>query len=65
MRALTDCARRFAGDESGATSIEYSLIAALVAVGVLAAMQALGGGVSGSWGNTAQKVSDAMKSPSP
>jgi pilus assembly protein Flp/PilA len=65
MRALTDCARRFAGDESGATSIEYSLIAALVAVGVLAAVQALGGGVSGSWGNTAQKVSDAMKSPSP
>ena len=65
MRALTGCARRFAGDESGATSIEYSLIAALVAVGVLAAVQALGGGVSGSWGNTAQKVSDAMKSPSP
>ena len=65
MRDLTAFARRFAGDESGATAIEYGLIAALVAVGVLASMQALGGGVSGSWGTTTQKVSDAMKSPSP
>lgn len=37
---------RFAADEDGATAIEYGLIAALIAVGVLVAMTALGGGVS-------------------
>ncbi len=65
MHALTAFARRFAGDESGATAIEYGLGAVLVAVGALGGMQALGGGLGASWGNTAQKVSDAMKSPTP
>ena len=52
---------RLVRDERGATAIEYGLIAALIAVGVLGAMSALGSGVSGSWGNTANKVSSAMK----
>jgi pilus assembly protein Flp/PilA len=47
-------------DERGATAIEYGLIAVLIAVGTLAGMSALGGGLGGSWGNTAQKVTDAM-----
>lgn len=33
---------RFAQDESGATAIEYGLIAALVAVGIIAAVSLLG-----------------------
>jgi pilus assembly protein Flp/PilA len=33
---------RFAKDESGATAIEYGLIAALVAVVIIAALTALG-----------------------
>lgn len=52
---------RFTRDASGTTAIEYGLIAALIAVGAIGGMQALGGGVSGSWGSTATKVSDAMK----
>jgi Flp pilus assembly pilin Flp len=52
---------RFARERSGTTSIEYGLIAMLVAVGALAAMMSLGSGVSGSWGNTAQQITDAMK----
>jgi pilus assembly protein Flp/PilA len=36
----------FVADESGATAIEYGLIAALVAVGMLIALTTLGGGVS-------------------
>jgi len=32
---------RFANDESGATAIEYGLIAALVGVAIVAALQAL------------------------
>ena len=34
---------RFAKDESGATAIEYGLIAALISVGIILAATALGG----------------------
>jgi pilus assembly protein Flp/PilA len=37
---------RFANDESGATAIEYGLIAALIAVGIIAAATTLGGNLS-------------------
>jgi pilus assembly protein Flp/PilA len=53
--------RSWARDERGATAIEYSLIAALVAIGMLAGLKALGSGNSGSWSSTANKASDAMK----
>ena len=33
---------RFVSDESGATAIEYGLIAALISVGIIAAASALG-----------------------
>ena len=35
--------RRFLACESGATAIEYGLIAALIAVGIIAAASTLGG----------------------
>jgi pilus assembly protein Flp/PilA len=65
MQSLTKFAGRFANDTRGATSIEYGLIATLIAVGAIGGMQALGGGISGSWGTTAQKVTDAMKTSGP
>lgn len=34
---------RFVSDESGATAIEYGLIAAIVAVALIAVLQAMGG----------------------
>jgi pilus assembly protein Flp/PilA len=37
---------RFASDESGATAIEYGLIAALIAVAIIAAATTLGGSLS-------------------
>jgi pilus assembly protein Flp/PilA len=37
---------RFVQDESGATAIEYGLIAALIAVGIITAATLLGGGLS-------------------
>jgi len=37
---------RFAKDESGATAIEYGLIAALISVGIIAAATTLGNGLS-------------------
>jgi pilus assembly protein Flp/PilA len=53
--------RRFARDERGATAIEYGLIAALVAIGMLAGLKALGSGNSGGWSSTANTASNAMK----
>ena len=40
---MSNLMNRFAKDESGATAIEYGLIAALVAVACIAAWRALGG----------------------
>lgn len=37
---------RFLNDESGATAIEYGLIAALISVGIIAAATTLGNGLS-------------------
>ena len=37
---------RFVNDESGATAIEYGLIAALISVGIIAAVTTLGTGLS-------------------
>ena len=52
---------RFARDERGTTAIEYGLIAAADRGRLLVGLQALGGGNSGSWGNTANKITNAMK----
>jgi len=52
--------RRFLSDDRGATSIEYGLIALLLAVGMLVGLKALGEGNASSWGNTAAKIGNAM-----
>ncbi len=51
----------FAQDQRGATSIEYGLIALLVAVGMLVGLRALGESNSASWNNTSTKITSAMK----
>lgn len=50
---------RFAADESGATAIEYGLIAALIAVGIIAAATALGGGLSSLFERISGKLNTA------
>ena len=60
MQGLRKQVWRLAGDERGATAVEYGLIAALIAAAALAGMSALGGGLGASWGNTANKVTTAM-----
>jgi pilus assembly protein Flp/PilA len=49
---------RFVKDESGATAIEYGLIAALIAVGIIAAARGLGSQI----GATFNTVTTTMKS---
>lgn len=51
--------RRLINDESGATAIEYGLIAALVAVAIIAALTALGTSLDTLFGNVATTVSNA------
>ncbi len=48
--------KRFAADDSGATAIEYGLIAALVAVAAIAAMQTLGTNLSGTFNKVATNM---------
>ena len=47
---------RFIKDESGATAIEYGLIAALISVALIAGASALGNGIN----NKFTDVSDAL-----
>jgi pilus assembly protein Flp/PilA len=51
---------RFMNDESGATAIEYGLIAALIAVGIIAAATTLGGGLSNLFNNIGTKVNTTV-----
>jgi pilus assembly protein Flp/PilA len=44
-------------DESGATAIEYGLIAALVSVAIIVALTALGGSLSNLFTNISDTVS--------
>ena len=50
---------RFARDDSGATAIEYGLIAALIAVGIIAAATTLGGSLSSLFGRISTKLNAA------
>lgn len=49
--------RRFARDEEGATAIEYGLIAALIAVAAIAAMQSLGTSLNTTFTNASTAMS--------
>ena len=49
---------RFMNDESGATAIEYGLIAALISVGIIAAATTLGNGLSGLFNGIGNKLSN-------
>ena len=46
---MTKFITRFTKDESGATAIEYGLIAALIAVVLVSALTALGGKLNGTF----------------
>ncbi|ODT89294.1 Flp family type IVb pilin [Phenylobacterium sp. SCN 70-31] len=50
---------RFLKDESGATAIEYGLIAALIAVVLVGALQAVGGSLQGAFTTISDSVTEA------
>ena len=53
---------RFVKDESGATAIEYGLIAALISVGIIAAATTLGNGLSSLFNGLGTKMETAANS---
>jgi pilus assembly protein Flp/PilA len=53
---MTNFAKRFIKDESGATAIEYGLIAALIAVVVITAVTTVGTNLRGTFNNVANTV---------
>ena len=56
---MTNFVSRFVKDESGATAIEYGLIAALIAIAIIAAAGALGTQVSGTFNTVATALANA------
>ena len=48
--------KRFAKDESGATAIEYGLIAAGISVAIITVVQGLGTKLNGTFSNISSKL---------
>ena len=48
--------RKMFKDKKGATAIEYGLIAALIAVAAITAMQGLGNGLKNTFNNVSNKL---------
>ena len=47
---------KFLRDESGATAIEYALIASLIAVVIIAGVTSIGANLKGNFNNTANAI---------
>lgn len=54
--ASFDLIRRFAADESGATAVEYAILAALVTGAIIVSVQNVGTALSGVFNNVATKL---------
>ena len=52
--------RKFLKNNKGATAIEYGLIAALIAVAAIAAMQGLGNSLNKTFNNVSGKLNNSV-----
>ncbi len=53
---MTSSVKRFIADETGATAIEYGLIAALIAVAIITAVSLVGNNLTATFNTIAQKI---------
>ena len=60
MATPANLMRKFAACESGATAIEYALLMGLMALALIGALSATGGGTSDKWNGVSDDVGDAM-----
>jgi pilus assembly protein Flp/PilA len=58
--AIRTILRRLRADTSGATAIEYGLIAALICIAMMGGLRALGGGSGGMWTGLSNTVEENM-----
>ena len=56
---MTKFISKFVQDESGATAIEYGLIAALISVAIIGAVTALGGSLTAAFGRVTTALTGA------
>lgn len=56
---MTKFISKFVSDESGATAIEYGLIAALIAVAIITALTLLGDNISAAFDEIATEIGGA------
>jgi pilus assembly protein Flp/PilA len=55
-RTMANLVKRFARDESGATAIEYGMIAALIAVAIIVTLQTIGTKLNGAFSTISTKL---------
>jgi pilus assembly protein Flp/PilA len=58
---MTNLVRRFANDESGATAIEYGLIAAGISVAIITVVNTLGSQLKATFTNISSQLATAGK----
>jgi pilus assembly protein Flp/PilA len=58
---MTTLAKRFANDESGATAIEYGLIAAGISVAIITVVNTLGSQLKATFTNISSQLATAGK----
>ncbi len=58
---MIDVMRRFISDTSGATAIEYGLIAAGISVAIIAAVQSVGGSLQNTFNFIGTQLSNAQR----
>ena len=60
VKHMKDLIVRFADDDSGATAIEYGLLAALIAVVIIASVTAVGTNMSAQFSKIANKIGGSL-----
>jgi pilus assembly protein Flp/PilA len=58
--AIRRILRMLGAHQRGATAIEYGLIASLIVVAMIGALESMGGGVGGMWGQLGQTANTYM-----
>lgn len=56
---MKDLAKKFLADESGATAIEYGLIAGLISIAAVAAMTTIGGSLETLFGDVQTELTNS------
>jgi pilus assembly protein Flp/PilA len=59
---MTALIARFLAEDRGATAVEYGVIVAVIAIGLLAAFSALGGGLQHLFENVSNRAGNVMDS---